>query len=669
MKIKNILIATLFVLGFSSCNDFLDVDPTSKYDIEYVFSEKSEINRALNGVYAQLLSGDVYGSAYLSTFCLNSDVDMVMYTNANTTDNSYRRFDSNSMGSEANKFWVAAYRGIEYANNFIHSLENSKLFDEEDEEIMQMLGEAKVIRAMFYHDMVVMFGDVPFSFIPTYNYEDGFVLPVVDREEIHKQLIEDLAGVADKMQFAADLTNGVERVSKEFCWAMIARMAMTCGGYSLRPDISNPSNYGTMQRPADYKDYYAIARDYCDLVISSNTHDLIKSFRQVFLNECNYIVNNDDDPIFEIPFGKNSTGSIGHLHGPRADNYEGRTNHTWGRSGGGARLSAFYRYSFEEGDSRRDFLDGLWYYTYDSTPTFFADYTTYNNKWSKLWAEGGNAMGADSDGNTGINFPYMRYADVLLMYAEAVNELEDGVSGPNGSQAIEALRKVRSRAVTDAGKVATYLASATSTKETFLKAVLDERKWEFAGENMRWKDLVRNNLYSEVVFYSFLRYYAVAEDAGVGSPALMDRVEMYDGKPDYLLNRPMSMYYKLASNPGDVNVYPNTTLPVIEIYNRYSSRDSNGDRIQRPDNTWQTADLYGWWDDSGARPQCLYSFLGFIYADENSNLKLIDNGQEMIIGTDHSHVNLPVVRYILPYPNAAIQRSAGVYKNYYGYIK
>lgn len=61
MKYKYILMTGLLVMGLSSCNDFLEVEAPSKYDNEYVFNDKTEINRALNGVYAQLLSGDMYG--------------------------------------------------------------------------------------------------------------------------------------------------------------------------------------------------------------------------------------------------------------------------------------------------------------------------------------------------------------------------------------------------------------------------------------------------------------------------------------------------------------------------------------------------------------------------------------------------------------------------------
>ena len=108
MKLKNILIAGLVAVGITSCQDYLKVDAPSKFENDYVFSEKSEINRALNGVYAQLLNGNTYGSSYLSNFCLNSDVDMSISSNEVATDNSYRRFDCNSMGSQINSYWIAA---------------------------------------------------------------------------------------------------------------------------------------------------------------------------------------------------------------------------------------------------------------------------------------------------------------------------------------------------------------------------------------------------------------------------------------------------------------------------------------------------------------------------------------------------------------------------------
>lgn len=77
MKLKYLLMTGLALASFTSCNDYLDVDSPSKYSNDYVYGSETEINRALNGVYAQLLNSNTYGGAYLTTFCMNSDVDFV----------------------------------------------------------------------------------------------------------------------------------------------------------------------------------------------------------------------------------------------------------------------------------------------------------------------------------------------------------------------------------------------------------------------------------------------------------------------------------------------------------------------------------------------------------------------------------------------------------------
>ena len=182
-----------------------------------------------------------------------------------------------------------------------------------------------------------------------------------------------------------------------------------------------------------------------------------------------------------------TSGSVGYAHGPKSELYEGSTSgdNIWGEAKSGAALSAFYRFMFDPEDVRRDYLNGLWGYLYNGEPTISVSYTVYNNKWSKLWSTSGNP---ESAGNTGINFPYMRYTDVLLMYAEAANELNDGPT----DAAKAALHQVRQRAFTNPEKIDSYIESMSGSKEDFLKAVLDERKFEFAGENMLkpfYKDL------------------------------------------------------------------------------------------------------------------------------------------------------------------------------------
>lgn len=678
MKLKNIIITGLIAVIMASCNDFLNVDAPSSYSEDFVFSQKTEISRALNGVYASILVGDLYGSAYQRTFILNSDVDMMMFTNNVATHNSYARFDSDEEGSEANKYWQASYKAIEYANRFIYGMENSPLYDEDDSEMMQWLGEAKCIRAMVYHDMVVMFGDIPFTFKSAAQLGDNYVIPVVDREEVQKALIEDLEGIADKMTSSSKTT--VERPSKEFAWSLIARIALSAGGYSLHPDKDNPNSYGVMKRPSDYQQYYRIVKSYTDKVINSNSHTLGNSFEDVFVRQSNFEVINNGDPIFEIPFAKESTGSTGYIQGPTSSANEGKTlgKNTWGASSGNGRLSAFYRYSFDENDKRRDFVNGLWYYgngagnlTQDSC-MIRADYTVHNNKWSKLWANSGQFTNISS-GSTGINYPYMRYTDVLLMNAEAINELE----GPTAA-AQESLRKVRSRSFDDQGAVASYIASAASDKDSFLKAVLDERKWEFAGENMRWRDLVRNNLYGQEVTYSFLRYLSVAMSNAGAYSGYEDDIADHDGSY-YLDELPETMYYHVLPQTAEWKVdeskvygfpYPNKVLDIIYIYNPYKqAAQPPTSQVALDGKTWQAASFYQWSSNSEPTNQCRYSFYGYIRYTEQGLIVLIKDGVETQFDTNSVPAanQLPPVRYILPYPNSAIQRSAGAYKNYYGY--
>lgn len=661
MKLKYLFFAALASLGFTACSDFLDVDSVSKYDSEGVFGEKTEINRALNGVYAKLMSGDFYGDAYFTKFVFNSDVEFTTNTSDVATNNSFRRFDGNSTASDVEKFWNAAYSGVEYANNFVYYLERSPLYSTEDAEIMQMMGEAKVIRAMFFHDLVTYFGDIPFTFEPA-SVVENYVMPIVSRDEVYKTLIEDLKSIAPYMKFAANLSNGVERASKEFCWSMIARMAMHAGGYSLRPDTDNPANFGKMERPANYKDLYKTALAYCDSVISSATHTLSLPYYRVFVNECNYVVNSNDDPIFEIPFAKETSGNVGYVHGPKSELYEGSTSgdNIWGEAKSSAALSAFYRFMFDPEDARRDYLNGLWGYLYNGEPTISVSYTVYNNKWSKLWSTSGNP---ESAGNTGINFPYMRYTDVLLMYAEAANELNDGPT----DTAKAALRQVRQRAFTNPEKIDSYIESMSGSKDDFLKAVLDERKFEFAGENMRWKDLVRNNLLAENTYYNFLRYLVCGEN-GAGQSAYQEMVEEYDGMPEYLDKLPSTVYYMIDANPQTPSVFPNTSLRIIDIYNPYDDvvvstvpDEYRALTVQYP---------YAWASDAGVvNAQCLYSFYGYIYCDQISGLVYLNTNGKYSTHAPNANASLPPVRYILPYPNAAIQRSAGAYKNYYGYTK
>lgn len=664
---KNIFLAgLLLVVGLTSCSDFLDVESESKYEDPYVFGAKEEINRALSGVYNYLLSGNTYGGAYYTTFCLNSDVEFTTNSNMmkNTAGNEYKAFDCTPSGSALYSTWTSAYTNIEYANNFIAGASQSKFAAERDSVVLSQIGEARVLRAMNYHDLVVLFGDVPFKMERSYDKPHELVTPIVSRDEILKTLIADLREAAPTMRFAA--SNGtIRKASKELCWALIARMSLTYAGYSLRPG-ANQSEIGTMQRPDDYAEYYKIAMEYADSVIQSGTHSLAKRFDEVFIDECNYRMNLNDDPIFEIPFTKTLNGSVGYTWGPSAAELDGETPHVWGKCGGSMSLNIFYRWDFQDGDLRRNYTVPLWNYDNTGKAAFHNNaFTSRCGKWSKLWQDESVAMGPKSAGNDGIAFPYMRYADVLLMYAEAANEVNNRPT----AAAQEALKTVRRRAFlpeTYAETVDSYVAAA-GNKEDFFKLIMDERKYEFGGEGLRWRDLVRWDKYAETVRDVFYKYYGAA--LAVGGD------EFYFEGFDQIY--PIDIFYRNVDvNPGyDYTKFGSMpvakSMPVLEIANPLTFmratdcpkiKDGSDWLLAPGDEAWTTANFFTGLikDDSTPNAQCCYSLRGYIVGDEFG-------------GTPKPNLwevapkALPAVRYILPIPEKAVSSSNGTYKNYYGY--
>lgn len=711
MKLNKIFISGMAMLSLTACDDFLDVDPDStSANTEFIYNNEGEISTALNGVYAAILSGNTFGNNLYKDFQLNSDVDFSTNTSETASGNKPARFDTRSDAGNINSLWNALYKGVETANEFIFNLKNSKLYEEKmkteiadgentggvvTEEVpnvtklTQMMGEAKVMRAMFYHELLSYWGDIPFTFKAT--YETNNLYPeVTDRQVVSDSLIADLRHAAEWMQSDKDATlDAPERISKEAAYAMIARLALQAGGYSLNHDANDVNGY-KMTRPSNYKEYYQIARDYAKKVIDAGGHSLNKSFRDVFVDECNHIVNKGDDAIFEIPFGKDYSGAWGYAQGPKsevdANNETDFSNQAWGSTSGNVRTTRFYRHMFKEGDARRDYVCGTWGYSNQGLPAINFSYTMYNNKWSKLWNTVG--LGKASTGNTGINFAYIRYADVLLMFAEADNE----VNGAPTQEAIDAVNQVRRRAYNGVNYELT--SAQTATKEDFLKAVLDERKFEFAGENMRWKDLVRNNLYSEQIFYTFLAYYGVAEDQSTGSPYI-DMISEHDGIDYANISAMTNIYYVYVKNTGDAN-FPNSNLYMLYIVNPWtadvqpsskpedyfanlglpyepvSARAITGQTSSAKDVAWGNSENIWSSQDGVLKNEVLYSLFGYIRGDEDGSIKIVNNGAVVNFDIDTQNPEatvqqLPAVRYLLPYPQEAIARSDGRYKNYYGF--
>jgi hypothetical protein len=225
-------------------------------------------------------------------------------------------------------------------------------------------------------------------------------------------------------------------------------------------------------------------------------------------------------------------------------------------------------------------------------------------KWSR--ADLTNPPGASSAKSTGINWPMMRYADVILMFAEA----ENGLNGPT-SDAQNALKRVRQRAFdssTWAENVDQYVATISSSKESFLDAIVDERAWEFGGEMIRKYELIRWGIYSDKMKETVETLKKLSDDA-------------YNGTTQY----PDYMYWKLAANGDFMILNPDTKI------------------IAAPDDSWTRVPFLLDLHDN------TLTYKSWVTRDWEN---YIDKGPKP-----------GVARYIFPIPLLAIENSQGTLKN------
>lgn len=439
------------LLLFASCSDYLDVNSPSTFDKEYVFGSESEIATAVNGMYVPMVSGKGWVGVLLKKMLFNTDVE---FSGLSTASNLNERAFVPSTGDikSYGDIWTGMYDGVNRTNDVIEGIEQSPLFAAADKtkpsRLMHYYGEAKVLRAMYYLELVRNWGDVPYRRKPAGNKDELFI-GATDRNTILTDMINDLIEVEPLMLYAEESDRGVEAASREFCQALIARIALQRGGWSLRPDYDNPSAVGTMERSDDWKDYYKIAEEYAGKVISEGKHSLTRSFRQVWVDECSWIVPVGDDNIFDVPAKVGGSGELAYSWGTyivSSKNSEGvnASNAPHGYSSGGARLALTYMLSFDREDLRRDITCEIFRYENSGMSSIiqkpFSELNVGCGKWNRLFME--SPLGSTSNKGTGINYTYMRYADVLLMYAEAANENHDGPT----TEAKDALKQVRKRA-------------------------------------------------------------------------------------------------------------------------------------------------------------------------------------------------------------------------------
>jgi hypothetical protein len=590
---------------FTSCKKYLETDSPSTFSNDYVFSHEYDIFNAVKGVYA-LLTQDAGYSTRLSFYnTVNSDVEII----TGASDGGRRdiaEFTCNTSNSEVLNPWNNCYQAINRANECIKGIKNSPLYTT-NANVKQMYGESIALRAQMYYELVRNWGDVPFKITPTIA-GDNFYLPRTDRDTILTSIINDLITVEPDMYYADQMPEGIERMNRGFVQGLIARIALARGGYSLRSNATTPM--AMKRNETDYLKYYQIANKYCKMLVASNKHTLSASFKTIFLNECNFITPKNSDVLYEIAFPATYSSDLGYYNGIKML----AGTHPYGSASGSVAFPPTYFYSFDTTDTRLPVTCAL--YSLDGTLKQVVvnpagGITT--GKWCKAFMA--TPQGAASTKYTGINWPIMRYSDVLLMLAETENEINNGPT----DVAKNALIQVRQRAFPAAfwdSKVTQYVNTASASKASFFTAIVNERAWEFGGECLRKFDLIRWNLYGKTIAATRTKLIQMGLDTRLGTG-----LGAYATYPD-------KVYWK--TNVDGI------TLSYANLYNKLTVAPAG----------YTTANwLLNLANADGTAP----SFITDMY-----------NGYTDNTGT-------APVRYILPIHQSVIAASLGNLQNYYNY--
>ncbi len=497
-KIINIIGISILSLAFTSCEDWLDMPSESKADSSTVFETVGRAEMTVVGAYPKLFTQELnyqllMGTDESSSTESNSkyDVSNYVYTTSTIVSNTY----------------TTMYAAIEYANVCIKNLPAmTAASPAEQKKINSLLGESLAIRAYAYWNLVRFFGDVPYSNVPVADLPT-FSSSRVSRDTIYDHCVADLQEAVKLLPWKSEgIISTTERFTKNAAYGILARVALYAAGHSLRWDLSTvPYNQSTVhisQRSdaTRIKELYQIAADACKEVILKNENRLLDNYDELFRNLC--LGQYNDETMLEYGCkGANCPDiRIGYTSGISLN----AKNLTFGK--GGAQMVAMptLYFEFAEGDQRRDVSVCNYGILADDTYQMNTYMGYAIGKYRVNWKKDIGSSASRRD----INWPLLRYSDVLLMYAEALNELNNNPV----PEAVNALKAVRKRAFKgDETKIGIIPSGYAEFKE----AIILERKLELSNESLRKTDLTRWGILYEALTAEKEKLYNLANREAV----------------------------------------------------------------------------------------------------------------------------------------------------------
>ena len=498
------VLGALLSMGVVSCD--LTEKPTSFYEMDTYFTTADKAKMAVIGIYDCLAAEGSYGQ-YVMPFASSDDMYMVRGT---ATGDGTRR-DISHYALTSSNTWVASvwnyiYEGIDRANTAIAGIEKMPGYENSDE-LKELVAQARFLRAFLAFDLVRYWGDVPFKTTSTGSFGDT-AQPRTEREKIYDQIIIDL-------DFAKiHLKPGNEVASSEVpcrgaARALLMRVYLQRAGYSLDRTTR------TLTRPDD-----ATRKNYFDAVIeewkafgTEGYHNFYGAgYEELFKNYSKLVLNNQES-LWEIAFEpnngqKDNAGYWATYNGPLVDApYAGSgaaNQNFFGRANAFFIVLPYWGDFYDDNDVRRDvnFVDYVYRWVKKDKAQvkmsvcqeISKNMYRYPGKWRREWM----APGFVDPNHTGVNYCPLRYADVVLMAAEAYNEINDT------PKAWELLNDVRARAHATEINSSNYASLMKAPKVYDLPFISDgdeagkfrtalywERAFETAYEGQRKFDLIR----------------------------------------------------------------------------------------------------------------------------------------------------------------------------------
>jgi starch-binding outer membrane protein, SusD/RagB family len=457
-RIYRFLLCGLLLSAASACSDFLDEQDPSNIEPETFFQVPEDAEAAVYGIYENLrFHGDGAG-IFVSNFQMLDALSGTAETETgqNSDLNTLYSFQHTGDNLLLSQWWRQLYDGIANANLAIEKIPTIPNITPENS--TKWVGHARFLRAFHYFWLVRLWGDVPLITEPIYVWTDPDVTPSrSSAESVYDLIVEDLVA-AEASNFP--LTDATGLASQMAVKSLLAKVYLTMAGQPLN---KGTSHYQLAAAKAKEVIDYATANP-SKVGLFATYDDLHNPARE-----------NTVEHLFMIQY------AAGIANAGYQDKFlPNNTNITAsGEVGTTVPTNAFLA-SYEAGDKRAA-EKGFFFRNYflgggTGAPIALNRYYVY--KHFDIPANG--APGTPGSGNSGLNYPLMRYAEVLLIYAEAVNE----ASGPT-AEAHAALKAIRDRAGLATPDIASF------TQATFREAVWRERWHELSFEGITWFDMIR----------------------------------------------------------------------------------------------------------------------------------------------------------------------------------